>query len=220
MNGKRTCLTCFLKVLQIIVASLLLPVMAFTELTPKVVLEAKCVSVQKRKDGAGNLVYSVVLAATIKNVGNQPVIIYKGIPHVDGVTIATSKQKALASDFIYNQSAGLGKSNSSKLHKRMDKNSPPLDEFVLLAPNKTTPFELHTFYYFTKDPVTLDAGGQIKLISPLWLKIAINIWPNSVELRSDGSSSFGEMLRLRWKKYGDLLLDRIESEPIEVTYKH
>ena len=203
---------------KIILMILLLPLVSFAQPTNDISIDGKSVSLEKRKDNVGNIVYRVNLVVRVKNSGATPVIIYPGNPHVDNMAIAISKPKALAGDFIYDKSAGLGKSYDFKLHRRMDKSSPPLSMFVILASNKTTEIRLQTFFYWSRnEPVSQNANGDINLINPLWAKIKVKTWPNKVELDGLGNENpFGEKLRERWRKYGYLWLDDIESEPIEL----
>ena len=93
-----------------------------------------------------------------------------------------------------------------------------------LAPNETVTLETGDWFYISKktniDPSS-KPWGAIRQASPVWLQVTLEMWAINLEPRVDlNNPEFGKLLRQRWRRYGDLQIETLTSEPMPLDFSN
>ena len=108
-----------------------------------------------------------------------------------------------------------------RLRKILNRPDPPPDLTLVLQPGEAWRFEKVTYLGIDKKDGPTVHGilwDEMKDLSPVWLFVTFQMWPVIVELYDD--KRFGEMLRKRWRRSGELWLDYLTSEPIALDFNN
>jgi hypothetical protein len=118
--------------------------------------------------------------------------------------------------------------------KRLDSKTLPLDEVQIIKRGESFVYDDVLKFIFSKkrsqnsnDPLWGQSSDhdvlwdQIKYAQNLSLSLTYRVWSPELEPRSANQEEkpFGKTLQKRWKEYGYLWLDDIQSEPIELDLK-
>lgn len=169
--------------------------------------------------------FKVTLELEFVNNSEQPIILRKGEYWIGAETLGVSPDAVTTHKFIYSSSHWPSVYSSSKwveLRKQYDKPDPPPDLTHIIAPGESFSYEAETVLYFQKNAGTnkIDqTWEEIKIYSPVWLQVTVETWPVNIEPRVDPQNpQFGKKLQQRWKQFGELYLERLSSEPIQLTF--
>jgi hypothetical protein len=165
------------------------------------------------------------------NAGERPLILLDREPWTNLETLSLSREDAEAGRIVFDNvhlpSIYRAPGNEwERLTRDLDKRQPPPGLTRILPPGGAWEFEWD--YWWTMSKETYNYGGEVKgwnelrAKSPLWLTFSFGMWPSNVEpnVRRRGErKEFGHRLRRRWAEFGDLWLDSVGSEPVELNIK-
>lgn len=112
------------------------------------------------------------------------------------------------------------------IQKGLDRERPPSDLTFIVRSGEAYKFSKRIRIYFakTRDRVPNSLSEQnnilwseINNLSPAWMMVTFEVFPDYVDNLSGTDESFGKVLRERWKKYGYLLTDNVVSGPIQLN---
>jgi hypothetical protein len=171
---------------------------------------------------------NVKLRLEFLNVGRKPVILLTDhSPLCVGATLTRNSESASGGNLLFDEYAGPADQSRSpewtEFRMALDQQSPPsplvrilqpgeswvTDSFIVLRP----PIKFES-YRVDRPPVNWQI---LKESSPVWLRLQCDLWPRNVE-RPPLSERFrlGRELRRRWKRVGDLQLDSVVSEAVQL----
>lgn len=177
------------------------------------------------EDGSNDYV-RLELRYELVNTGPTPVILLKRRPVFTGLTLARTQSFAPA-DVIDGYRGGPSVEASpawAEMRRALDKAQPPPALTELLMPEATSTFDASVTIVCPKKPSPgpfyhpslkeLEAAGAV------WLKVYYQVWSPDLEpdARRREQLDFGRGLRSRWKSFGDLRLDDLQSEPILLNF--
>lgn len=106
------------------------------------------------------------------------------------------------------------------LRESLDKENPPPALIRVLEPNETWSFVSEETIITAKEaglirPLTLE---KLRNSSPCWIKVFFQVWSRNIELDSKDRAKlpFSKVLQNRWSEYGNLWIEDIASEPIQI----
>jgi len=171
---------------------------------------------------------TVKLRLEFLNVGRKPVILLtKNSPLCVGATLTRNSESASAGNILFDEYAGPANQSRSpewtEFRKTLDQQSPPSSLVRILQPGESwvtesfivlRPSIKFESYRVDRPPVNWQI---LKESSPVWLRLQCDLWPRNVE-RPPLSEKFklGRELQKRWKRMGDLQLESVMSNPIEL----
>jgi len=167
--------------------------------------------------------FHIDLCLEIRNNSSKTVIFYQDEPV--GYWLALSEKDAQAGKYSLVSQGWESCEWSRKwldLRRLLDKPLPPLGIVHVLNGGESAIHHKNqcTLLIPKKDHFngsTNQLGWDIYCKHPtLWLKVDLLMWPVNIELPGSKDKPFGKKLRERWRAYGYLLLDFLESEPIEL----
>jgi competence protein ComGC len=109
----------------------------------------------------------------------------------------------------------------------LNQNVPSPDKIYVLMPNEIMTLEASIGLDLPRKPENFGYTQKASLkqildASPVWLKVHCEVWPLNLEPASGKNKlkkRFGHQLRQKWKRFGHLWLDDIDSEPILLDLK-
>jgi hypothetical protein len=186
-------------------------------------LTGHVISVEKISEDASSVGFKVGLRLTFRNIGSNPIIIYRDSIWLGAALIARSSDDASAAKYLHRSSAWpsvWGKSSRVKLRQKLDQPIPPQDITKILKPGESYEYETGTHLGFEKKERydgTSKAWDEIKLASPVWIQVTLEMWPINAEPKVNPENpEFGKELRERWKDSGELWLDYLTSQPMKL----
>jgi hypothetical protein len=178
-------------------------------------------------------IVTVNLSLEFSNNGPKPIILLTELapllvgraitktPEVPANWLSPEKDNILF--MSYRGWSDFGAGRWEVLRVSLDKQKPPIDKVLILAPGeswtKEAFIELRPRIESEKYPVADKALGDLEMLSPVWLYLYCQTWPPNIEVRggADGLKT-GTKLRKRWMEFGELRLDPIASEPISFEF--
>jgi hypothetical protein len=169
--------------------------------------------------------FKLKLALKFINNSNKGVILLRQDYWLGAETLAISPEATEAHKLIYSSSHWPSVYSARKwveLRKQLDKPSPPADLTRIIAPGESFDYETEAMLYIQKRGSSNRINQiweEIKLISPVWLQVTLETWAVNIEPRVDPQNpQFGKKLQQRWKKFGELQLERLASEPMPLAF--
>jgi hypothetical protein len=176
----------------------------------------------------------VAVTATLRlefvNAGGSPVILLTDrSPLCVGATLTRSSGAALGDNILFDEYRGPSVSTSPDwgvFRATLDQQKPPARLVQIIKPGESwateslvvlrPPIKLER-YRVDRPPV---AWQILKESSPVWLRLKCDVWPQNVERRpTSGKVVFGHELQKRWRHFGELQLNSLVSEPIELDLR-
>ncbi len=173
----------------------------------------------------------VAVTATIKlefvNRGERSVILLiDRSPLCVGTILTRTTGPALGDNILFDEYRGPSVSGSpdwEAFRTTLDQPKPPVELFKIIKPGESwttdsfivlrPPMKLER-YRIDRPPVSWQI---LKDSSPVWLRLECDVWPLNVEHQpTSGKIRFGRKLRKKWRDVGELQLNPIESEPMEL----
>ncbi|MEZ5421569.1 MAG: hypothetical protein R2682_00570 [Pyrinomonadaceae bacterium] len=142
------------------------------------------------------------LRLTFMNLGNGPIILYKGSDLVSRITVARNVEDLTAKRFEINTSFTWITSAT----KDCFAGSKPGNCFVVLPPNASYETEATTGFFVVRDD-DRQIDGAVSSGEHV-LKIEVATW--------SGSDEIAQGLRERWREYGSLWYQPVISDPLPV----
>jgi hypothetical protein len=154
----------------------------------------------------------------ITNVSADPVFVLGSFGY-GAISLARTEAQASSCRFIYSE--GLYPSRSpywEDLSNALDHETPPADVIRRIEPNRYWEFDRDIGFGITKYETNLqnkNALDEIRRDPHVWLKVEILTWPINVEgMHFPG---FGKSLQKKWKSQGHLIIENLETRPVELT---
>ena len=177
----------------------------------------------------------ITIEAQFVNTGSKPIILLKRNPLF--VEAALTKEQAFDRRHLLAVDGGWPAISDNpewiSLRKSLDKRQPPEDETRVLKPKESWTVEATVGLTVPIDPKRYTSSRKkerlqvLQSLSPLWLWVTCEIWPDNVEglARNRSQLPFGHKLQRRWSNLGFLWLKAMRSEPIPfdlsiATYKN
>jgi hypothetical protein len=196
-----------------------------------VVLRAKVLSVREEALPRASVVaVTVTLKLEFVNTGEKPVILLiNRSPLCVGTTLTRSAAPALGDNILFDEYRGPSVSTTpdwKAFRTTLDQPKPPVGLFHVIKPGESwatdsfvvlrPPSKLER-YRVDRSPVSRQI---LKESSPVWLRLKCDVWPFNVEHQpTSGKMRFGRELHKRWQDVGELQLNSLESEPMEVDLR-
>lgn len=194
------------------------------EMTPLRV-QGQVVKVELSREDSHSIVFNLRLRLKVVNAGDRPIILLRHPIWLGALTLARSQEDARAYKYIYQSSAWPSVSGGPEwkaLRQRLDQESPPAELTQAVSPGSAFQYETDTVLYVEKRgnfDKTSQSWDAIRLASPVWLQVSLEIWPVNVEPKVDPNNlEFGRMLQQRWRQFGQLQIERVTSEPIQLKF--
>lgn len=189
------------------------------------ILEGQVKTLEKSRDDSRSISFKVTLLLTFKNVGAEPIVMYRHNLWLGGVRLSRTIEDAGTYNFIYRSSAwpaNWGRKSGNKLRTTLNQPTPPPDRFLVLQPGQSWQQETDTMLELGKKEGPETQGltwDEIRSSSPVWLFVTFEMWPVNAEPNLDRDNPrFGLMLRKRWKSFGELWLHNLTSQPIVLDF--
>lgn len=186
-------------------------------------LRGRVSDVKLVRENDDSIVFDVTLNLEFTNNSDKPVITLHREFWIGAKTLARSPEDAAAYKYLYASSHWPSISASPEwggLRQRLDQPSPPPDLMSVLAAGETLPYKARVTLYVEKAgsfDKTSQKWDTIKQASPVWLQVTLEMWPINIEPRVDPENpAFGKMLQQRWQQYGELQIDRLTSESMNL----
>jgi len=196
-----------------------------------VVLRAKVLSV---RDEVVPMASVAAVTATLRlefvNAGRGPVILLiSRSPICAGTTLTRSARPALGDNILFDEYRGPSVSTSPDwevFRTNLDQPKPPVGLFQIIKPGESwatdsfvvlrPPIKIER-YRVDRPPISWQ---MLKESSPVWLRLKCDMWPLNVEHQpTPEKTRFGHELQKRWQDVGELELNSLESEPVELDLR-
>lgn len=194
------------------------------EMTP-IRLRGQVAKVEFSREDAHSIIFNVKLRLELVNAGNRPVILLRHPFWLGALTLARSPEDAKGYKYIYQSSTWPSVSGAPEwkaLRQSLDQRNPPSDLTRAVGSGETFQYETDSVLYIEKQgnfDKTSQPWDVIRRSSPVWLQVSLEIWPVNVEPKVDPNHlEFGEMLQRRWQQFGQLQLERLTSEPMQLSF--
>jgi hypothetical protein len=194
------------------------------EMTP-LRLRGQVVKVERSREDAHSIVFEVGLKLELINAGNRPVILLRRPFWLGATTLARSPEDARAYKYLYQSSAWPSVSGAPEwkaLRQSLDQRNPPADLTRVVGSGEIFQYDADAVLYIEKRgdfDKTSQPWEVIRGTSPIWLQVTLETWPVNVEPKVDPSHlEFGEILQRRWQQFGQLQLERLTSEPMQLSF--
>lgn len=167
-----------------------------------------------------------------ENTGQQSLILLRRPPSPNTEYVFTS---ANAAEPLWVMPHPAPVTNGLPNHKQqtrradIDQKEPPDDFTIVLNPGDTLGWDipLELVFMKTAEPRDVQVGTPprpvwdiVKKSCPCWLKLDLDLWPTSIESKSDAENpAFARKLSARWKKAGALVYMEKRTEPIPLNLK-
>jgi hypothetical protein len=172
--------------------------------------------------------FHLKLSLELFNSSSRPVIILQRKPWLGSITLARSCEDAAAYKYLYLSSAwpsvyrGGKDSEWQDLQQHLDQKNPPSDLTRTLRPQESFSYETDAVLYIEKRgnfDKTSQPWDVIRRSSTVWLQVSLEIWPVNVEPKvNPNNPEFGRMLQQRWRQFGQLQLEPLTSEPMQLSF--
>lgn len=194
------------------------------EMTPLRV-QGQVVKIELSREDEHSIVFNLRLRLELVNTGNRPIILLRHPVWLGALTLARSQEDARVYKYIYQSSAWPSVSGGPEwkaLRQSLDQRNPPAELTQAISPGKSFQCETNTVLYIEKRgnfDKTSQPWDAIRLASPVWLQLSLEIWRVNVEPKVDPNNlEFGRMLQQRWRQFGQLQLERLTSEPMQLSF--
>ena len=167
------------------------------------------------------------LEINFANSSNRPVLLPKNVADIKvrEILVAKSEANLNGSKLIYFNSMKeslLGK--DKEFEEQMLKGTPPTERVLILDPDQDVSYRLDVLVWLDRDELFrgLEAEHHVEDISPLFLKIGLNLYFDSDVYRllpDEKNLTFGAKVRNNWAKFGDFQFGRIYTEPIPIDLR-
>lgn len=156
---------------------------------------------QFSKNVDGSLALSLKLQLRYTNVGNQPLILYKGSKLIHRHTTSRSVRDAEAKRFLSDHSLSIYSQGGAEI------NELSLDRlFVILQPGDSYERDALNFVVLQVEPNATEATGAALSPGEYMLQVTTSTWPDSEKLAKE--------LRHQWQQSGLLWYDPVVSVPM------
>lgn len=176
-------------------------------------------------EGSESVKVKMKLSIEIKNTGSKTALILEQKPLIVNRKIIATPSDATKDTYLFRFQSLPSNGRSpewERLQKNVNKPIPPHDLIRKLAPNETWTFELTEWFHIGKD-TNIDPNSKpwsvIRQASRVWQQITLQLWSRDIEMNTDRKElRFSKMLQRRWRKFGDLQLENLTSEPIPIDF--
>jgi hypothetical protein len=179
-------------------------------------LQGQVVGIDVEREGE-NHIYNLTLRLEFTNSGKQSRIVLLGTYGeenqwwVQNVWLSRSREEALTGKSFSSRSLFPANSRDLKkwmrLRKELQSSAPPPSLTAIIKPNQTYTQYLKTF-------IVLRDNDNPSSMSTIWLQLALELWPSSLEPSHRDENAFSNELRKRWRRSGELWQEPILSAPI------
>lgn len=162
------------------------------------------------------------------NAGARPLILLDRRPWLGSKALSPSREGAAAGRHVRvshhwpSNYRGPG-SEWDRLERGLDRREPPAGLTRVLQPGGSWEWVAEDYQWsMSRRTENLNGPGagwdELREAPQLWLTFTFEMWPINVEptLRRSGRSEYGLKLRRRWQAFGDLWLENVSTEPMEL----
>lgn len=188
-------------------------------------LQGQVVEFRLLEEDRHKIRFGVRLKLTFANDEAEPIMLLKQRFDVGAEMLARSCEDARAGRFLYTSTHWSSLSLSSEWsdwRQRLDAESPAPELVSVIGPGQSLSVEVETAIYIEKAgnfDRTNKSWDEIRQSSKVCLQVEVETWPTNLEPKhKPQGQAFGEALRRRWKSFGLLQLERLRSEPIQLTF--
>ena len=102
------------------------------------------------------------------------------------------------------------------LQKRMDLTNPSGDLTRTLRRGESVNLKRTTNLRIFRKGLNGSSWNEIRAASPVWLTVELDLFPANLDQTSTSAKSFGKKLQKKWKRFGVLQIEVLQSEPIRL----
>jgi hypothetical protein len=163
------------------------------------------------------------------NPGGKPAILLtSGSPVCVGTKVTKTPAPAVGNNVLFDDYRGpsiYGRPKWKLLHAALNQPEPPADLLRIIKPGDTM---VEDSFVVLRPPIKLlkfkvrpyAPWESLKEASPVWLRLECEAWPRNVEPEPlSDKPNFGLELQKKWREFGDLQLNHIVSEPMELDLR-
>ena len=187
-------------------------------------LKAQLVEFQLLDEDQHKIRFRVKLRLTFANEGSEPVLLLKQQFAIGAEMLARNCEEARIGTYLYTSRQWPSVSRApewARWSRKLDTATPPVDLLFVLPPGNSVSDALETTIYIEKAgnfDRTNKPWDEIKRTATICLQVQVGTWPANLEQnRNPEGPTFGQTLQQRWKSYGRLQLERLTSEPVELS---
>jgi hypothetical protein len=170
---------------------------------------------------------AIDLKLDISNIEKKPIFLYRENPILGGIRIARTDSDLRQSHFLLFRELWPSRITPWKtMRARVDKPVPPAEYVRILQPGESWIFQETIWFCIMDTPPNNDDWHDdpwsiIREANPVLLQVEAMFWPSDLEKsdKEQWKKPLGQKLKRRWKKYGNLWLENIISEPVTLEIK-
>lgn len=188
-------------------------------------VQGQIVKFEFSQEDAHGITFNLRLKLELVNAGDRPMILLRYPIWLGALTLARSQEDARTHKYIYLSTTWPSISRGptwKALRQKLNQQHPPAELTQAVSPGNAFQYETDEVLYIEKRgsfDKTSQPWDAIRLASPVWLQVSLEIWPVNVEPKIEPTNlEFGRMLQKRWRQFGQLQIERVISEPIQLNF--
>lgn len=191
----------------------------------ELIVRGRVIEVKQDREDAHSIVFDVKLSLEFVNLGKTSAILLNRTFWPGAVTLAKSPSHAKANKYVYLSTHWPSVYSSSEwveYRRHLDQQRPPSDLTRIIAPGESFVYVSEARLYIEKAG-SFDKSSEpwavIRDTPSLWLQVTLEMWPVNVEPTvNPNKPEFGRKLQRRWRMVGQLQLERLTSEPMQLNF--
>jgi hypothetical protein len=186
------------------------------------VLGGKATNLKLIEEDSRSIAFEVELQLTLRNALLSPVILYWDEFLVVGEQLFTKTDKGVAE--LLHQTSGLPSTDLSPvwrgLRQKLNVSSPPDDLTRVLLGQQWIEIKRTIVLRFFKNRLDRATWDEIRTRSPLFLRVTLDLFPNNLDYIHNRTheNRFGKSLQSKWQRFGQLQINAVLSEPIQIEF--
>jgi hypothetical protein len=104
-----------------------------------------------------------------------------------------------------------------ELQTRLDLKNPPGDLTRTLKSGESLSLKRTENLWISKKPLYQLSWDEILATKPVWLVVDLEMFPSNLDQTSLHQKSFGKKVRKKWKRFGILQVEELQSEPMRLN---
>lgn len=183
-----------------------------------------------KEENRGEVFFDLKIKMTLRNNSDQDIILLAADPLCEVLFAADTYENAVQERYIHEENMGPSDDSTNDIWKQrrkfLDSHLPPNEIMLILKKGESKDYliDLPLFFkkeYFVKRPREEEREilwSEAEKIKTLYLRVVFHTWnANLEEGWYSAKSKFGKKLQKKWTAIGNLYLDDIITDPIEVS---
>jgi hypothetical protein len=183
-------------------------------------LTGRVTDVKLLEENPQSIAFEIQLELTLRNQSSATAIFYRDELSVLGPELFTQTKDGQA-ELLHEQFTPSSTDRSpvwNDLRRRLNVPTPPSNLTLTLAGGQSLELNRKVVVRFYKNKYSLATWQEIRTRSPLFLRITLEVFPNNLDTDSKPGNTFGETLQTKWRRFGQLVVEPVRSEPIPIKF--